>query len=53
LPNEASLALHRSLGFTEVGILDDVGHKDGRYISTTLMELRLATEPRDQNTHPA
>ena len=41
LPNVASIGLHRKLGFTEIGTLDEVGHKDGRYISTTLMELRV------------
>jgi len=41
LPNDASLALHRKLEFREVGILDEVGFKDGRYISTMLLELRI------------
>ncbi len=44
LPNEASIRLHSKLGFTEIGILDEVGFKDGRYISTMLMELRLRDE---------
>jgi L-amino acid N-acyltransferase YncA len=34
LPNEASEALHRSLGFERVGVLREVGHKFGRYIDT-------------------
>jgi len=42
LPNDASLALHRKLGFVEVGILDEVGFKDGLYISTMLLELRFS-----------
>ncbi len=42
LPNDASLALHRKLGFVDVGILDEVGFKDGRYISTMLLELRFS-----------
>jgi phosphinothricin acetyltransferase len=40
-PNPASNALHRSLGFTEVGTLDEVGFKFGRYISQTWWQLRL------------
>jgi phosphinothricin acetyltransferase len=31
LPNEASVALHRKLGFTEVGIYRGVGFKHGRW----------------------
>lgn len=34
LPNDASEALHRSLGFERVGVLREVGHKFGRYIDT-------------------
>jgi phosphinothricin acetyltransferase len=41
LPNDASIGLHRKLGFTEVGVLDEVGHKVGEYHSTMLMELKL------------
>jgi hypothetical protein len=33
--------LHRSLGFTEVGTLDEVGFKFGAYVSTTSFQLRL------------
>jgi L-amino acid N-acyltransferase YncA len=40
-PNPASNALHRNLGFTEVGTLDDVGFKFGAYVSTTTFQLRL------------
>lgn len=43
LPNDASIALHRKLGFTEVGVLDEVGHKEGGYHSTMLMELQLSS----------
>lgn len=43
LPNDPSIGLHRKLGFTDVGVLDDVGHKDGIYHSTMLMELKLET----------
>ena len=40
-PNPASNALHRKLGFTEVGTLDEVGFKFGNYVSTTWFQLRL------------
>jgi phosphinothricin acetyltransferase len=40
-PNPASNAMHRKLGFTEVGTLDEVGYKFGAYISTTYFQLRL------------
>lgn len=31
LPNEASMHLHRSMGFTPVGVYHDAGHKLGRW----------------------
>jgi phosphinothricin acetyltransferase len=34
LPNDASLALHRAMGFEEVGVLREVGHKFGRFVDT-------------------
>jgi L-amino acid N-acyltransferase YncA len=40
-PNPASNALHRTLGFTEVGTLHEVGFKFGAYVSTTWWQLRL------------
>jgi L-amino acid N-acyltransferase YncA len=40
-PNRPSNALHRKLGFTQVGTLDEVGFKFGAYVSTTWWELRL------------
>jgi phosphinothricin acetyltransferase len=40
-PNPASKALHHKLGFSEAGTLDEVGHKFGRYLSTTTYQLRL------------
>lgn len=39
--NPASNALHRKLGFAEVGTLDEVGFKFGSYVSTTWFQLRL------------
>lgn len=41
LPNEASRALHRKLGYLEVGTLTEVGNKLGRYWDTVLMEKDL------------
>lgn len=41
LPNEASVAVHHKLGYREIGTLDEVGFKMGRYWSTLMMELRL------------
>jgi phosphinothricin acetyltransferase len=38
LPNEASVALHRKLGFTEVGTFYEYAVKDGQYISSIWMQ---------------
>lgn len=40
-PNPASDAIHRKLGFTNAGTLDEVGFKFGAYVSTTTYQLRL------------
>jgi len=40
-PNPVSNALHRKLGFSEAGTLDEVGFKFGAYVSTTTFQLRL------------
>ncbi len=45
LPNDPSIHLHRRLGFTELGVLDEAGFKDGRYVSTMLLEARLGQSP--------
>jgi phosphinothricin acetyltransferase len=42
LPNDASIALHRKLGFREVGVLEEAGFKAGKYHSTLMMERDLA-----------
>jgi phosphinothricin acetyltransferase len=46
LPNEASLALHRKFGFTDVGVFTQCGRKFDRYWDVVWMErpLRLAGE---------
>lgn len=45
LPNPASVALHSSLGFREVGVLHAVGHKFGKYVDVGLWQRSIgATE---------
>jgi len=39
--NEASIALHKRVGFEETGILRDVGFKRGRWVDTVIMQLTL------------
>lgn len=41
LPNDASLALHRRFGFTDVGTYREVGRKFGRYWDVTWLERPL------------
>jgi len=41
LPNDASVALHRKLGFTDVGTFHEYGIKNGRYLSSLWMECLL------------
>ncbi len=41
LPNEASVALHRKLGFTEVGTFHEYAVKNGQYLSSVWMERRF------------
>jgi phosphinothricin acetyltransferase len=40
LPNEASIALHKSFGFTPVGTYSEVGRKFGRYWDVLWLERR-------------
>ena len=46
LPNDASIALHRRFGFTDVGVFTECGRKFGKYWDVVWMErpLRLADE---------
>lgn len=46
LPNEASEALHASLGFERVAHFKEVGFKQGRYIDVAYWELILKREGR-------
>ena len=41
LPNDASVALHRRFGFTDIGVEHEVGRKFGRYWDVLLMERPL------------
>ncbi|HOX32734.1 MAG TPA: N-acetyltransferase family protein [Spirochaetales bacterium] len=41
LPNEASAALHRKLGFARAGLYREVGFKLGRWVDIESWELRL------------
>jgi phosphinothricin acetyltransferase len=38
VPNDASVALHRKFGFTEVGTFREYAVKDGRYLSSVWMQ---------------
>ena len=42
LPNEASLALHRKLGFEVVGTFKEYARKHGEWISSTWLQRRLS-----------
>lgn len=42
LPNEASIALHRRHGFTEVGVLREVGRKFDRWVDTAWYQRRVS-----------
>ena len=41
VPNDASVALHRKLGFTEVGTFHEYAVKNGQYLSSLWMERRF------------
>ncbi|MCJ2105407.1 GNAT family N-acetyltransferase [Methylobacterium sp. E-041] len=43
--SEASVALHAGLGFAHAGVLENVGHKHGRWLGTVLMQRRLGPGP--------
>jgi phosphinothricin acetyltransferase len=50
LPNDASVALHRKFGFTEVGTFREYAIKNGQYISSVWMQRagHPASPPRQQ-----
>lgn len=41
LPNPASVALHKSMGFSEVGVFDEYAQKHGKYISSIWFQKRV------------
>lgn len=41
LPNDPSIKAHEAVGYRQVGMLHEVGHKHGRYWDTALLEKRL------------
>jgi L-amino acid N-acyltransferase YncA len=47
LPNDASVRLHRSVGFQPIGVFHAVGRKFGRWHDVAWYERRLRDEPRD------
>jgi L-amino acid N-acyltransferase YncA len=50
---DASLALHRGLGFREVGRLREVGFKFGRWLDVLMLDLQLPAAADRANTRPA
>ena len=58
LPNDASVALHRAVGFEQVGIYRDIGYKRGAWHDVVWMQLVLSSdrgspaEPLDPPWHP-
>ncbi len=53
LPNDASLALHRKFGFTEVGVFREYASKDGGYISSLWMQRLLRRRTGTESGRPA
>ncbi len=51
--NVASLRLHEQLGFREVGRLEQVGTKFGRWLDLAFMQLQLDDRPAPGENHPA
>ncbi len=49
LPNEASVALHRNFGFTEVGTFREYAIKNGQYISSVWMQRVFAQNDQFSN----
>jgi phosphinothricin acetyltransferase len=52
LPNDASVGLHRAMGFEEVGIYRRIGWKLGRWHDVMWLQLDLAPEAPDPPTEP-
>lgn len=52
LPNDASLGLHRAMGFEDVGRMRGVGHKHGTWHDVAWAQLDLAGGPRPRPEAP-
>ncbi|MBI5171008.1 MAG: N-acetyltransferase [Candidatus Eisenbacteria bacterium] len=48
LPNEASLALHRALGFSDIGVFPRVGRKFGRWHDVAWLHKVLRESPPEE-----
>jgi L-amino acid N-acyltransferase YncA len=46
--NAASIGVHRKAGFRQVGLLERVGYKHGRWVDSVVMQLELS--PADPDT---
>ena len=46
--NAASIGVHRKAGFREVGVLERVGFKHGRWVDSVVMQLELSPADPDQ-----
>ncbi len=51
LPNEASVALHESIGMSLIGVYDKVGWKQGRWVDVAWYGMRLSV-PSDDGSPP-
>lgn len=52
LPNDASVAIHQSIGMARVGVYEKIGWKLGRWVDVAWYAMRL-TEPVDNGSPPA
>lgn len=50
--NTPSIGLHRSRGFTEVGVFTDVGFKHGRWVDSVLMQRALGPGGQSLPSNP-
>lgn len=52
LPNRASIALHESLGFVRVGVLEGIGWKQGAWRDVGWWQLQLAPQGEERPAEP-
>ena len=53
VPNDASVALHRAVGFEAVGVFKRGGHKFGAWYDVMWLQRPLRTSPPDEDRGPA